>query len=48
MARFDLPDVDAVRIGDRQTVLSQSLEVRGNRLSSEWLGVCARRAGAGL
>ena len=27
LAQFDLPDVDAARIGDRQTVFSQPLEM---------------------
>ena len=45
MAQFDLPDVDAARIGDRQAVFSQPLEMQSDRLPDELLGLRARRAG---
>jgi len=44
LAQFDLADVDAARIGDRQTVFSQPLEMQSDRLPDELLGHRARRA----
>ena len=43
LAQFDLLDVHAARIGDRQAVFSQPLEVQGNRLPDELLFLRARR-----
>lgn len=44
MAQFDLPDGDAVGIGDWQTVFRQPMDVKGNRLPDELLGLLARVA----
>jgi hypothetical protein len=44
LAQFDLPDVDAVRIADRQAVFSQPFEMQGKRLPDELLSLRARRA----
>ena len=38
LAQFDLTYVNAMGIGDRQAVLSQPLDVQGDRLPDELLG----------
>ena len=45
--QLDLPDVDAARIGDRQTVFSQPLEAQGNRLPDELLSLDRRHLTVG-